>query len=186
MFNESEAKYILDLARRSIEFYFKNQELLVVNETEVPVGRLKEKLACFVTLTIGGELRGCIGRTEATQFLYLDVIENAALAAFNDPRFAPLSEEELEKVKIEVSVLSVAQPVDFTNTEELLKKLRPGIDGVVIKRGSQWATYLPQVWEELPVKEKFLNSLCEKAGLPLDDWQKAGIEVLVYQVEVIE
>jgi AmmeMemoRadiSam system protein A len=186
MFSVIEKKFIKDLAFRSIDFYFKNQRLLIVNETELPTDRLKKKLGCFVTLTIGDELRGCIGHIEAIQPLYLDIIENSVAAAFEDPRFPPLSETEINDIEIEFSVLSAPQLVSFTNSKELLQKLHPGIDGVIIRRGNLGATYLPQVWNETPNKEAFLGSLCEKAGLPSNDWEKSGIEVLTYQAEVIK
>lgn len=186
MFSFIEKDYIKNLAWRSIDSYFKNQKLLVINDSEVPTNKLKENRACFVTLAIEGELRGCIGRAEATQPLYLDIIENAAMAGFGDSRFEPLSKEELGKIEIEVSILSVPQLVGFTSPEDLLRKIHPGIDGVIIKRDRKGATYLPQVWEEILGKEDFLDSLCEKAGLSAGDWKKTGIELWTYQVEVIE
>jgi len=198
MFTPQEKKFILDLAKRAIEYYFsakggsasggKNKKLLkIISLREIPREgkKLKETLSCFVTLTIGGNLRGCMGHVEAVQPLYLDIMENAAAAAFDDPRFSPLSEEEYKKTEIEVSVLSKPEPLSFSSPEDLLKKLRPGIDGVILRRGRRGATYLPQVWENLPDKEQFLSSLCEKAGLPTDDWKKSGLEVETYEVEAL-
>lgn len=188
MFTLQEKKFILDLAGRAIENFFKSGPEgsgLKIAESEVVSEQLKETRSCFVTLTISGNLRGCIGHIEPVQPLYLDIIENAAAAAFRDPRFPPLSEEEYKKTEIEVSVLTKPEPLLFSSSEDLLKKLRPGTDGVILCRGSRGATYLPQVWDDLPDKEKFLSSLSEKAGLPADDWKKPGLEVLIYKVEAI-
>lgn len=186
MFSAPEKNYILNLARRSIGYYFKTDKVLEVDAGELPSEQLKEKRACFVTLTIAGNLRGCIGHVEPVQPLYLDVIDNAVSAAFNDARFYPLKEEEFNKVDIEVSLLSVPQLLQFASADELLSKLRPNIDGVILRQGNYGATYLPQVWEQLPDKEQFLSSLCTKAGLSPNAWQRSNIEVMVYKVEIIK
>ncbi len=187
MYSAEERQYILALARRSIGHYLASGRPLRAEEISEPLlSALKEKRACFVTLTIGGQLRGCIGHIEAIQPLYLDVMENAAAAAFDDPRFAPLTAEEFKKVAIEVSVLSEPLPLVFNSPEELLAELRPGFDGVIIRSGSRGATYLPQVWDDLPDKKQFLSSLCLKAGLGPDDWKKPGLRVWTYAAEKIE
>jgi AmmeMemoRadiSam system protein A len=185
MFSIIEQQYILSLAHRSIEHFFDSEKILEINEKELPTDELKEKRACFVTLTIDGNLRGCIGHIEPIQPLYLDIIENAVSASFEDQRFNPLSKNEFENVKLEVSILSIPSKLYFSDSQDLLNKLRPEIDGVIIRRGDYGATYLPQVWEDLKNKEEFLSSLCQKAGLPADDWQKSGMEIKVYQAEVI-
>lgn len=185
MFSSADRQFILLLANRSIEYFFDTGKILEIDKKELPSDELKEKRACFVTLTLGGNLRGCIGHIEPIQPLYLDIIDNAVSAAFEDPRFNPLSKNEFENVKFEVSVLSVPLKLYFSDFQDLLNKLRPEIDGVIIRRGHYSATYLPQVWEDLKNKEEFLSSLCQKADLPADDWQKPGMEVKVYQVEVI-
>jgi len=186
MFSIIEQQYILSLAHRSIEHFFNSEKILEINEKELPTDQLKEKRACFVTLTLEGNLRGCIGHIEPIQQLYLDIIENAISAAFEDPRFNPLSKNEFKNVKLEVSVLTVPLKLNFFDSQDLLNKLRPKIDGVIIRRGHYGATYLPQVWEDLKNKEEFLSSLCQKAGLPAEDWQKSGLEVMTYQAEVIK
>lgn len=194
MFSVEEKKYILDLARRSIAYRFSPGGDFQINEAELPSEALKEKRSCFVTLTLNGHLRGCIGHVEAVEPLYLDIIENAAAAAFDDPRFDMLTGEEFKNIEIEVSVLTPPVPLKFSTPEELLGKLRPGIDGVILREGRQtpygppWkggrgATYLPQVWENLKDKEEFMSSLSEKAGLEPQDWKKKGAEVFVYQVD---
>lgn len=186
MFNEKEKQFILNLARRSIEYYFENGALLEIGDNEVENEEMKEDRSCFVTLTIRGELRGCIGHILPIQPLYLDIIENAAAAAFEDPRFPPLTKEEFAQVEIEVSLLTSPSDLQFTSPEDLLNKLRPNIDGVILKQGQYSATYLPQVWEQLPAKEDFLSSLCMKAGLPAMAWRKNNAKIQTYQADVIK
>ena len=140
----------------------------------------------FVTLKHKGQLRGCIGSLSATDPLAEDVRRNAIDAAFHDPRFAPLTAKELEHVAIEVSVLTEPRPLAFSDPEDLLRKLRPNVDGVVIRQGHAGATFLPQVWEQLPKKEDFLDHLCFKAGLPRDAWRRGGLTVSTYQVQYFE
>lgn len=185
MFSANDKIYILNLARQAIVNYFASAQFLKINANEVP-GSLRAKQSCFVTLNIAGELRGCIGHTEPIQPLYKDIIENATGAAFADPRFSPLLEDEFQHMEIEVSILTLPQELKFSGPKDLLNKLRPGIDGVMIKRGRRGATYLPQIWQELSDKKEFLSSLCLKAGLLADDWQKSELEVFVYQAEVIK
>lgn len=182
MFSSNEKQLILSLACRAIEYYLRTERILEIDPAEAP-GNLKEKRACFVTLTINGQLRGCIGHLLPVQELYRDVIENAVAAAFQDPRFLPLAPDELPKIKIEISALTVPQPLNFSSPDDLIAKLRPEIDGVILKRQ---ATFLPQVWEELKKPEEFLGHLCLKAGLPADCWKEEGIGVEVYEVEKIE
>lgn len=185
MFNVTEKQFILNLAHQSIEQYFYTGELLNISAEEIPEKLLTEQ-SCFVTLTIGGDLRGCIGHIKPVQPLYLDVIENAVGAAFDDPRFPALNEVEFAETKIEVSVLTVPRELFFDSPEDLLNKIQSKTDGVIIRRGENGATYLPQVWDDFPDKTKFLDSLCEKAGLIIGDWKKKGIKVSVYQVEIIK
>lgn len=186
MFNQAEKKFILQLAHQSIEHYFNSREILSIQPTQLPSQQLKERRACFVTLELNGNLRGCVGHLESVQPLYLDIIDNAVFAAFQDTRFYPLTEVEFKNIDIEVSVLTVPEPLEFIDWQELAKKLRPNLDGVIIQRGIHGATYLPQVWENLPAKDEFLSSLCLKAGLAADDWQKSGMKVWTYQVEIIK
>jgi hypothetical protein len=140
----------------------------------------------FVTLKHKGQLRGCIGNLSATDPLAEGVRRNAINAAFHDPRFAPLTEKELGQIEIEVSVLTESQPLAFNDPEDLLRKLRPNVDGVIIRQGYASATFLPQVWEQLPKKEDFLGHLCLKAGLPRDAWKRGQLEVSTYQVQYFE
>jgi AmmeMemoRadiSam system protein B/AmmeMemoRadiSam system protein A len=140
----------------------------------------------FVTLTINNQLRGCIGNLTATAPIVSGVRDNALNAALHDPRFAPLGQMELDAVHIEVSVLSEPVPLAYTDSDDLLSRLRPGIDGVIIKKGSASATFLPQVWEQLSRPEAFLSHLCLKAGLPSDQWREEDLSVMVYQVQYFE
>ncbi len=138
--------------------------------------------ATFVTLTLHGQLRGCIGSLEAHRSLYDDVTHNAHAAAFGDPRFPPLAADELPAVCVEVSVLTPPQPLEFSSEADALLRLRPGIDGVIIQYGTQRATFLPQVWEQLPEPHDFMAHLKRKAGLPAN--LRAGdLRLAVYQVE---
>lgn len=138
--------------------------------------------ATFVTLTQDGELRGCIGTLEAHRSLYDDVTQNARAAAFGDPRFTPLAADELPAVGIEVSVLTVPQPLQFTSETDALRRLRPGVDGVIFQYGGRSATFLPQVWEQLPEPHEFMAHLKRKAGLPAD-FRADGVRLAVYQVD---
>lgn len=133
---------------------------------------LREPGASFVTLTLGGDLRGCIGSLEAHRPLLEDVQGNAVAAAFRDPRFAPLGNQEFARVRVEVSELSRAEPLEFESESHALSLLRPHVDGLILEYGRQRGTFLPQVWESLPQPEQFLAQLKRKAGLPADFWHE--------------
>ena len=126
--------------------------------------------ATFVTLTQRGDLRGCIGSLEAWRPLAQDVQENARAAAFRDPRFEPLNIEELPITRVEVSLLSAAEPIHFRDEADALAQLRPNIDGVIFSAGNRRSTFLPQVWEQLPEPADFMARLKQKAGLPANYW----------------
>ena len=130
--------------------------------------RLHERGASFVTLTENGDLRGCIGSLRRSRPLGEDVIANAIAAATQDPRFQPLTGDELDTVCIEVSVLSEPEFIDFADETALLAQLRPHEDGLILFSGCRSATFLPQVWTQLPTPEAFLAALKRKAGLPTD------------------
>lgn len=143
---------------------------------------LKEKRATFVTLTINGALRGCIGMLEACRPLAEDVAGNARAAAFEDPRFAPLSIEEFEKLEIHISVLSPPEEMVFSSERNLLEQIRPGMDGLILQEGGMRGTFLPSVWEELPDPDLFLMHLKMKAGLPAAYWSDS-LRVFRYTAE---
>ncbi len=126
--------------------------------------------ACFVTLTQHGQLRGCIGSLEAWRPLLQDVQENARAAAFRDPRFKPLTLDELARTRVEVSLLTPATPIQFSSEAEALAQLLPGRDGIIFTAGRHRSTFLPQVWEQLPEPADFMAHLKQKAGLPATYW----------------
>lgn len=148
---------------------------------EREVAGLEAPGASFVTLRLGGELRGCIGSLEARCSLAEDVRQNAVSAALHDPRFPPLTAAELEQVAVEVSELTPLEPVVCTSEAEALAALRPLEDGILIEHGMHRATFLPQVWEQLPEPVDFLRRLKEKAGLAPDFWHP---ELRVYRYAV--
>lgn len=137
----------------------------------------------FVTLEIDGHLRGCMGTLTPDDTVSKEVINSALNAAFNDPRFPGLTSAEFNRVDLEVSILSNPEPLSFKTPEELVKKLVPAKDGVVIKKGRARATFLPQVWDQLPGVSDFLAHLCTKAGLASDDWTRPGLDVRTYRVQ---
>jgi len=131
---------------------------------------LTGKRATFVTLTIKGALRGCIGMLEACRPLAEDVAENAHAAAFEDPRFPPLTKKEFEKLEIHISILSPPEEIVFSSEADILCQIRPGVDGLILQEGVRRGTFLPSVWAELPEKKLFWAHLKLKAGLPANYW----------------
>lgn len=176
---------LLALARQALVAAVRSGQLPEVDLTKYPA-RLVSPRACFVTLTEKGQLRGCIGHIFPREPLVKAVVHNAAAAALRDPRFKPVTPEELDAIRIELSILTLPQPLRHQSPEDLLAKLRPGIDGVVLRVGNRQATYLPQVWEQLPDKEAFLSHLAEKADLAPADWKNPQAVVLTYQVQKFE
>lgn len=145
--------------------------------------QLEEKRGGFVTLHSSGLLRGCIGTIEPVKSLLTCVEDNALNAAFRDPRFPPLKLAEFSKVNIEISVLTVPRELTFKDGEDLKRQLKPGIHGVIVSRSWQSATFLPQVWKQLPETEVFLAHLCEKGGMAGTAWQDRDTTVKVYEAE---
>lgn len=182
---ESNRKFLLELARKTIINRSK-KVLLTENEINNFSPELKENRGCFVTLTINKQLRGCIGYILPVAPLYQTVIENAYNAAYGDPRFTPVKKDELEKLNIEISVLTIPEKVKYCDKNDLLCKINSLQDGIIIKKGFSGATFLPQVWEQLPNKEDFLNQLCLKAGLCFNEWESGSLEVEKYNVEAFE
>ena len=180
-----QGKYLLGVARRTIERALSNERASEETDTDLPPVFL-ERRGTFVTLTINGNLRGCIGHIIPRESLIEGIRVNAVNAAFRDPRFRPLSREELDRVRVEISILTEPKPLSYSDARDLLAKLRPGIDGVIIKKGYREATFLPQVWDQLPDKKEFLTHLCLKAGLSGDEWKSGDLEVRVYQVQAFE
>jgi AmmeMemoRadiSam system protein A len=173
-------KELLILARNAIKGKLGNEELKIDESLKK---KYSEKKACFVTLTERGVLRGCIGSLYPCQELYKDVIENAKHAAFEDYRFPQLKRGELSEVKIEISVLSIPQKLQFRNEKQLLERIDKSM-GLILRKGFNSATFLPQVWEEIPDKKEFLEHLSLKAGLDKDAWKTS--EIYFYKVKKIE
>ena len=175
-------KALLRLARSAIEA--KLVKDVKVERPEEPSLILKENRGCFVTLHKYGQLRGCIGTIEPICPLAECVEKNAQNAAFRDPRFPCLGAEELPEIDIEVSILSVPERLRFRDGDDLKRQLRPNVHGVILSRGMHRSTFLPQVWEQLPDKEQFLEHLCLKGGMPANAWKDPATSVEVYQAEV--
>lgn len=183
MFDTDKGKTLLHLARAAIakELGFSSHELPRSDWLEEPG-------ATFVTLTLNGQLRGCIGSLEAYRPLIDDVRHNAVASAFRDPRFAPLTKAEFAEVLIEVSLLSSPEAIRFSSEQNALEQLHPGRDGVILEYAppslgrSCRATYLPQVWAQLPDPKEFIGHLKNKAGLPEDFWSD-DIRLLRYTVQ---
>ena len=184
IYRQHERKLLLELARKSLAAAAGGE-----TAPAVPAGisdNLRQPRACFVTLTIDGRLRGCIGSLRPEEPLAEAVIRRARSAALEDPRFSPVGPEEVKRIHVEISVLSLPKPLAFKSPEDLLAKLRPGVDGVVLSVGPDQATYLPQVWKEMPSKDEFLGSLSRKAGLGESAWRSPEAKVETYQVEAFE
>jgi AmmeMemoRadiSam system protein A len=172
---------LLALARASIAHGLAHASPLRVRPGDYGPA-LREERAVFVTLTQGDSLRGCIGHLEAVQPLAQDVAENAFQAAFRDPRFSPVQEDDLPSLKIQVSVLSPPEPLTFDSEEDLLSRIEPGRDGLILRAGNARGTFLPSVWESLPEPREFLRHLKMKAGLRPDFWSD-GVEIWQYHTE---
>ena len=177
-----ERKLLLNLARKSMTNAVTGKPKSDTEPVLIP-DSLKQKGASFVTLTIEGDLRGCIGTLEAFQPLYRDVQEHAVQAALEDYRFPPVTEEELPLISIEISRLTPPVTLAYHNPADLLKLLKPNIDGVILKDGFRRATFLPQVWDQLPDVGMFLSHLCQKMGSAPDVWRRKVLEVSIYHVE---
>ncbi len=177
-----EQKLLLETARNAIrqELDKKERNPLVMDDYS-PI--LQENGACFITLKKKGVLRGCVGSIQAVQPLIQDVRERAVAAAFQDYRFPPLTLPELDEIRIEISRLTQPRKLNYEDPEDLINKLRPRIDGVILRYQTRRATFLPQVWEQLPGAELFLNRLCTKMGLDQSIWRSAKMQVETYQVE---
>jgi hypothetical protein len=181
--SSSDRKTLLGVAREAIQFGLQTGGRNKLNPNP---GDFAESLrpirATFVTLEIEEALRGCIGTLEAHQPLVCDVAHNAHAAAFTDPRFFPLSEQEFPRLEIHISVLSPAQAVQFSSEDDLISQLRPGIDGLILQDGINRGTFLPSVWESLPDARQFFTHLKRKAGLPEDYWSDT-LQVFRYATE---
>ncbi len=178
----AEQELLLQWARAAVR-QATAQQTVTVPDKEKANGRLNEIRACFVTLTKGGELRGCIGHIQPIESLANAVVDNARSAALRDPRFPPVRPDEVEQLSIEISVLTLPRPLTFASPEELLSLLQPHRHGVVLEIENRRSTFLPQVWAQLPDKTRFLEQLSLKAGADRSAWRGKDVRVSVYEVE---
>lgn len=175
-------RQLLELAGSAIEKALGGGRF-VVHATDYPEP-LRAARASFVTLHVDARLRGCIGTLEARRALVEDVAHNARAAAFEDPRFPPLARVEFERLEIHISILSPAEPLHFGSEDELLRQLRPRVDGLILEESFRRGTFLPSVWEQLPEPREFVRQLKRKAGLPTDHWSHS-LRAWRYTVEEV-
>ena len=183
--SESDRGWLLRLARASVTMAVRTRRLPELDPATIP-STARPPRAAFVTLTRQGQLRGCIGNLIANRPLYAAVMENSRNAATRDPRFPAVEPAELAGLRIEISVLSEPAPLLCESPVDLLDRLRPGRDGVVLQVGPRTATFLPQVWEQLPAPADFLDALARKAGAAPDAWRDPETRVSTYHVEAFE
>ncbi|EIJ41563.1 uncharacterized protein, PH0010 family [Beggiatoa alba B18LD] len=182
-FTESQQQTLLSIAREAIQQHLKTGKTFIID----PKGfdeALQVIRAPFVTLTINRQLRGCIGTLIALQPLVHDVAHYAQAAAFHDPRFPPVTLAELPQLDIHLSILNPAEPLLFTDEMDLLRQLRPQVDGLIFEAQGHKATFLPSVWESLPTARDFLRHLKQKAGFSADYWSPS-VKIQRYTVESI-
>lgn len=180
MISQEQGQMLLKMARAGVA-----EKLgIAVDKTQIDfeASFLEIKMGLFVTLHKNGKLRGCIGMIEPDAPLKTGVRETARLAAFKDSRFAPLTKDEFEQVDLEISLLTPPEKFEYGTAKELVQRLVPFKDGVIIEKASRRATFLPQVWEQLSDPASFLSQLCLKAGLEADEWKKNSLSVHTYRV----
>lgn len=183
--NAHQGEILVKLARQTLAKRL-NTKSVKIDPDALKDPAFQEHRGTFVTLTVHKQLRGCIGNLDSTESILDGIRRNAVNAGFHDPRFPPLIADELDEVDIEVSILAEPKPLEYTDSKDLLSKLHVGEDGVILKKGPFSATFLPQVWAQLPRPEDFLSHLCMKAGLSSDAWRKNHLEIMTYQVQYFE
>lgn len=179
---QAEKKILLKLAREALESSVRGEMLPGLDQASLTPA-LQAQGSSFITLTKNNELRGCIGALQPYQPLAEDVREHTIAAALQDYRFPPVEPYELPWLGIEISRLTVPETLAYSSPEELLAKIQPGVDGVILHQSARKATFLPQVWEKIPDKVEFMDQLCAKMGAASDLWRHKHLDVLVYQVE---
>ena len=179
---ESEQRFLLQLARRELQAVLAGEPGVSVGSSELSEA-LKQKAACFVTLTKNGVQRGCmVDSLYPHEPIYQSVLRNAVLSATGDERYPPVTADELDTIQIEINILNRPKRLHFETPEELLNKLHPGTDGVILRTPLGFATYLPQVWRLYPEPDQFLSHLCEKAGSGSNCWRERPFpEIEIYQ-----
>jgi len=180
-FTPEDKAILLAFARRAIEAAVMGQSPPELNKDDLP-STLLRSAACFVTITDSGMLRGCTGVLNARAPLIEEVIRTAAVTALRDPRFPPVSQSELSRLSIEISVLSTPEPLLYRDPEDLLRRLKPGVDGVILTHGARRATFLPQVWARVSTPVEFLDRLCQKMGLEEGAWRHLPMLIETYHV----
>ncbi len=173
---------LLRLARQTLEIVLAGAPLPELALEAYPE-KLRQPGATFVTLTISNQLRGCIGTLEAYRPLVEDTRQHAIAAATQDYRFPPVRSSELPTILIEISRLTQPVLLAYDSPDDLLSRLRPGMDGVLLRDGLRRATFLPQVWAKIPAPAEFLNQLCMKMGVASNAWREGHLMVEIYQVE---
>ena len=184
---KEEQDVLLKLARDTMELYVREGKILkpdmdIINKYP----NLLKTQGAFVSLDKLGRLRGSIGHLIPVQQLYLDVRDNAINAVANDHRFEPVQPDELSSITATISVLTIPKKLSYSSWQDLLNKLTPLKDGVILRSGNKQSTYLPQVWEQIPAKEDFLSYLCRKGNLNTDCWKDPSTEIFVYNAIVFE
>ena len=187
MLNEQQGLVLLRLARQTIEEQLGILPTDPVQSDELDDPYLRQHRGVFVTLNKRGMLRGCIGSLLGVESILDGVRRHAVNAALHDHRFPMVTGDETEALQIDISVLTPPQNFEYRDGEDLVRKLRPHVDGVILKvPGGAGATFLPQVWDQLPIEEMFLDHLCLKAGLAKDSWRSGELTVQTYQVQHFE
>lgn len=177
---ETHGPLMLEFVQKTLAHGLAQGKPPAVNVDSFPE-ELRSPGATFVTVEKEGRLRGCIGSLQAHRPLVTDLVENAYRAGFKDPRFPPLSQEELEEVTFSISILSAPEPMAIKDEQDLLSQLVPNVDGLIIADQGRRATFLPQVWEQLPTPEVFLAHLKKKAGMAPNHWSDT-FQALRYRV----
>lgn len=184
MLTDQQGRVLIKLARQTIEEHLGISPKNPVDPALLADPALQQKRAVFVTLNKRGQLRGCIGCLTGTESIVAGIKRHSQNAAFNDYRFSPVTREEIPELEIDISVLTEPEHLPYTDSEDLVNKLRPKIDGVILKHPSgNSATFLPQVWDQLPATSHFLGHLCRKAGLHETEWRTGSLSIQVYQVQ---
>ena len=185
-FSEAEGNKLVHLARQTIAQHLGLNTDIAERKLQFNEPCYRLRCGTFVTLKENDRLRGCIGNLTADKPVWEGVADNAIKAAFHDPRFAPLRADELDQLDISISILTPPMPLSYSDGDDLISKLRVNVDGVILRKGNASATFLPQVWEQLPTPDLFLSRLCLKAGLSPDDWRTSRLQVFTYQVQYFE
>ncbi len=183
-YSKDEKESLLKIAHASILNGFKAKRASVIDISKYSDNLLLPR-STFITLYLNNELRGCIGSLTAQETLVQSVANNAFAAAFQDPRFPSMRQSEFRSASISLSILSLPEPILFISEADLISKIRPNIDGLILQDGSNKGTFLPSVWSSLPNPKIFLQHLKQKANLPVDYWSDT-IKVERYTTEVIE